>query len=63
MQGFFSDCQKHEKAKSHMEAYKMLNTFDVSERVDVIFSRARKEEIERFTEEVRRNRVTLKIFV
>ena len=61
MQGFLSDCQKHEKAKSHMEAYKMLNIFDVSERVDVIFSRARREEIERFYEEVRQNRVTLKI--
>ena len=61
MQGFLSDCQKHEKAKSHMEAYKMLNTFDVSERVDVIFSRARREGIERFNEEVRQNRVTLKI--
>ena len=40
MQGFLSDCQKHEKSKSHMEAYKMLSTFDVSERVDIIFSRA-----------------------
>ena len=61
MQGFLSDCQKHEKSKSHMEAYKMLSTFDVSERVDLIFSRARREEIERFNEEVRQNRVTLKI--
>ena len=61
MQGFLSDCQKHEKSKSHMEAYKMLITFDVSERVDLIFSRARREEIERFNEEVRQNRVTLKI--
>ena len=50
MQGFLSDCQKHEKAKSHMEACKTLSTFDVSERVDVIFSRARREEI---NEEVR----------
>ena len=62
MQGFLSDCQKHEKSKSHMEAYKMLSTFDVSGRVDVIFSSARREEIERFNEEVRQNRVTLKIF-
>ena len=61
MQGFLSDCQKHEKSKTHMEAYKMLSTFDVSERVDVIFSRARREEIERFNEEVRQNRATLKI--
>ena len=58
MQGFQSNCQKHEKAKSHKEASKMLSTFDVSERVDVIFSRARREEIERFNEEVRQNRVT-----
>ena len=62
MQGFLSGCQKHEKAKFHMEAYKMLNTFDVSEGVDVIFSRARREEIERFNEEVRQNIVTLKLF-
>ena len=61
MQGFLSDCQKHGKSESHMEAYKMLSTFDVSERVDVIFSRARREEIERFNEEVRQNRATLKI--
>ena len=61
MQGFLSDCQKHEKAKSHMEAYKMLNTFDVSERVDVMLSRARREDSEWFNEEVRQNRVTLKI--
>ena len=59
MQGFQSDFQKHEKSKSHMEAYKMLSTFDVSERVDVIFSRSRRKEIERFNEEVRQNRVTL----
>ena len=60
MPGFLLDCQKHEKSKSHMETYKMLSTFDLSERVDVIFSRARREEIERFNEEVRQNRVTLK---
>ena len=59
MQGFLSDFQKHEKSKSHMEAYKMLSTFYVSERVDVIFSRSRRKEIERFNEEVRQNRVTL----
>ena len=59
MQGFLSDFQKHEKSKSHMEAYKMLSTFYVSERVDVMFSRSRRKEIERFNEEVRQNRVTL----
>ena len=52
MQDFLSDCQKHEKAKSHMEAHKMMSTFDVSHRVDVILSRGRREEIERFHEEV-----------
>ena len=51
MQGFLSDCQKRKKSKSHMEAYKMLSTFDVSERVDVIFSRSRRKEIEWFNEE------------
>ena len=61
IQGFLSDCQKNEKSKSHMEAYKMLSTFDVSERVDVTFSRARREEIEWFNEEVRQNRISLKI--
>ena len=53
VQVFLSDCQKHKKAKPHMEAYKMLNTFDVSKRVDNIFSRARREEIEWFNEEDR----------
>ena len=51
MRGFLSDCQKHEKSKSHMDAYKILSAFDISERVEVIFSRAR--EIELFNEEVR----------
>ena len=45
---------------SHIEAYKMLNTCDVSEGIDVIFSRARREEIEWFYEEVRLNRVALR---
>ena len=39
----------------------MLTTFDISERVDVIFSRARREGIEWCNEEVRQNGVTLKI--
>ena len=39
MQGFLSDCQKHEKTKSQMEAYKMLSTFDVSERDDGLMKR------------------------
>ena len=60
MQGFLSDCQKHERARSHLQAYKMWKTFDVSERVDVLFSRARREEIERHNEEVRQNREMLR---
>ena len=60
MQGFLSDCPKHERARSHMQAYKMWKTFDISERVDVLFSRARREEIERHNEEVRQNREILK---
>ena len=59
MQGFLSDCRKHEKANAHMEAYKMWRTFDVTERVDVLFSRARREEAERHNEEVRQNREML----
>ena len=54
------DGKKHEKSKSHLEAYKMWKTFDVSERVDVMFSRARREEIERHNDEVRQNRGMLR---
>ena len=60
MHGFLSDCQKHERARAHMQAYKMWKTFDVSERVDTLFSRARREEIERHNEEVRQNREMLR---
>ena len=60
MRGFLSDCQKHEKAKSHMEAYKMWKTFDIVERVNICFLRARREEVERFNEEVRQNRAALR---
>ena len=60
MQGFLSDCPQHERARSHMLAYKIWKTFDVSERVDVLFSRARREEIERHNEEVRQNREMLR---
>ncbi|XP_065060454.1 zinc finger MYM-type protein 1-like [Rhopilema esculentum] len=61
MQGFFSDCKKHEKAKSHLEAYKTWKTFDVAKRVDVLLWRARRQEIDRHNEEVRQNREMLKI--
>ena len=60
MQGFLSDCQKHEKAKSRMEAYKMWRTFDIVERVNICFSRAKREEVEHFNEEVRQNRAALR---
>ena len=60
MHHFSCDCQKHEKAKSHMEAYKMWKTFDKDESVDVLLSRARKEAVERYNEEVRKNREMLK---
>ena len=63
MHSFLSDCRKHEKARSHLEAYKTWKTFDVSERVDVLFSRARREEVERHNEEVRQNRGMLKILI
>ena len=38
----------------------MWKTFDVSERVDVMFSRARREEIEGHNDEVRENRGMLR---
>ena len=65
MHGFLSDCQKHERSKSHMESYKMRKTFqnDRQEIVDVFFSRARKEAVERYNEEVRQNREMLKILL
>ena len=61
MHHFMSDCKKHERAKSHMEAYKLWRTFDTTERIDVVFSRARREEIQRHNEHVRQNRDMLKI--
>ena len=65
MHGFLSDCQKHERSKSHMESYKMRKTFqnDRQESVDVLFSRARREAVERYKEEVRQNPEMLKNIV
>ena len=60
MNSFTGDCQKHEGSKSHMEAYKLWRVFDSREGVDVLFSRARREEVERYNEEVRQNREMLK---
>ena len=63
MHSFLSDCKKHVKAKTHLEAYKTWKTFDVTERIDVVFSRARREEVDRHNEEVRQNREMLKILI
>ena len=43
-----------------MEAYKQWKVFDLRESIDVLFSRARREELERYNEEVRQNREMLK---
>eukprot|EP00795_Rhopilema_esculentum_P010122 gene10122-18785_t len=45
MHSFLSDCKKHVKAKTHLEAYKTWKTFNVTERIDAVFLRARREEI------------------
>ena len=57
-----SSCQKLERAKSHMECYKTWKTFNISnhESVDVLFSRARNQAVERYNEGVRQNREMLK---
>ena len=56
-----SDGRIYEKSKSHLEAYKMWKTFDCFERVGVMFSRTRKEEVESHNGEVRQNRGMLRI--
>ena len=38
MKGFLSDCKKHEKAKSHMSAYKTWKTYGSGPRVDSHFT-------------------------
>ena len=43
-----------------MEAYKQWKTFDSRESVDIVFSGARREAVERYNEEVRQNREMLK---
>ena len=64
MRGFLLDCKKHENVKSHMNAFKTWKVFNAREardqRVDVMFSQARREEIKRHNEEVRQNREMLK---
>ena len=60
MRSFLSDCRKHERSNCHLEAYKKWKTFDATERVDILCSRARREEVQRHNEQVRQNRETLK---
>ena len=60
MRCFLYDCRKHERSKCHFEAYKKWKTFDATERVDILFVRARREEVKRHNEQVRQNRETLK---
>ncbi|XP_046848845.1 zinc finger MYM-type protein 1-like isoform X4 [Xenia sp. Carnegie-2017] len=60
MKNFLSDCKKHEKAKSHMGAYKTWRTYGFQPCVDCLMSQARREEIQRHNEEVRQNREMLK---
>ena len=55
-----SDCRKHERSNCHLEAYKKRKTLDATERVDILFSRARREEVQRHNEQVRQSRETLK---
>ena len=52
---------KKESAKSCMEAYKVWRTFDITIITDIVFSRARREEIQQHNEHVRQNRDILKI--
>jgi len=42
---FLSDCRKQEQSNCHFEAYKKGKTFGMTERVDILFSRARREEM------------------
>ena len=60
MRCFLYDCRKHERSNCHLEAYKKWSTFDATERVDILFSRARREEVQRHNKQVRQNRETLK---
>ena len=60
MHCFLSDCRKHERSNCHLETYKEWKTFDATGRVDILFSSARREEVQRHNEHVRQNRETLK---
>ncbi|XP_046858050.1 zinc finger MYM-type protein 1-like isoform X2 [Xenia sp. Carnegie-2017] len=60
MKNFLSVCKKHEKAKSHMGAYKTWKTYGFQPRVDCLMSQTRREAIQPHNEEVRQNREMLK---
>ena len=60
MRCFLSNCRKHGQSNCHLEAYKKWKTFDATERVVILFSRARREEVQRHNEQVRQNREMLK---
>ena len=60
MRCFLSDCRKHGRSNCRLEAYKKWKAFDATERVIILFSRARREEVQRHNEQVRQNRETLK---
>ena len=60
MRCFLSDRRRQERSNCHLEAYKKWKTFDATERVDILFSRARREEVQRHHEQVRQNREMLK---
>ena len=60
MRSFLSDCRKHGQSNCHLEAHKKWKTFDATERVVILYSRARREEVQRHNEQVRQNKETLK---
>ena len=57
---FFPIAESMGRSNCHLEAYKKWKTFDATEGVVILFSRARREEVQRHNEQVRQNRETLK---
>ena len=62
MHSYTVDCKKHENSKAHLTAYTQWKKFNSEghEGVDMLFSRARRDAVERYNEEVRQNREMLK---
>ena len=56
MRSLMSDGKKHEKGKSHLSAVKTWKMYGANVRVDSLLLQARRDEIQRHNEEVRRNR-------